>query len=410
MASAQGEQILLSAATAQVVADELGMGVHLLDLGDHLLKSLSRPERVFQVTAPGLRRDFPLLAATAGAVGNLPVQATPFIGRAQDVARLRRELGSRPLVTLTGPGGVGKTRLALETALMAAGEFPDGVFLIELAPITVADSIPSVVASLLRVRLEQGVEPMASLVDALHGRRLLLVLDNCEHVVDAAAEFAGGVARTCPTVRILATSREPLQVDGERVRPVRSLDPTTEGLEVGDWASEACHLTGRPPTFAVAARFAAQFGDADEAERLARAGIAAAPYPTHPTTSGCHWGYAVAAWYTGRSADTWSRFMTLDSIEPESPLDVARTATTGAVMAAALAPEQTAHFLARAENAATALPSTGIDAMLAWAKSIVLSRAGREAEALEALQQFDNLEDDTTFLPVTIWTSMQRAF
>lgn len=102
--------------------------------------------------------------------------------------------------------------------------------------------------------------------------------------------------------------------------------------------------------------------------------------------------------------------MTLDSIEPESPLDVARTATTGAVMAAALAPEQTAHFLARAENAATALPSTGIDAMLAWAKSIVLSRAGREAEALEALQQFDNLEDDTTFLPVTIWTSMQRAF
>ena len=180
-------------------------------------------------------------------------------------------------------------------------------------------------------------------------------------------------------------------------------------LEVGDWASEACHLTGRPPTFAVAARFAAQFGDADEAERLAQAGIAAAPYPTHPSTSGCHWGYAVAAWYTGRSADTWSRFMTLDSIEPESPLDAVHTAITGAVMAAALAPEQTAHFLARAEKAATALPSTGFDAMLAWAKSIVLSFAGREAEALEALQQVDTLEDDTTFLPVTMWTSMQRA-
>ena len=142
------------------------------------------------------------------------------------------ELPARPMVTLTGVGGVGKTRLATEAARAAAGEFPDGVWLCELAPVADPDAVAHAVATTLAVRRQEGLSMLDSVVDALRGRRLLLILDNCEHVLDAAAELARRVTASCPTVALLATSREPVGVAAERVWAVPSLDAAVEGVEL----------------------------------------------------------------------------------------------------------------------------------------------------------------------------------
>ena len=136
------------------------------------------------------------------------------------------------MVTLTGVGGVGKTRLATEAARAAAGEFPDGVWLCELAPVADPDAVAHAVATTLAVRRQEGLSMLDSVVDALRGRRLLLILDNCEHVLDAAAELARRVTASCPTVALLATSREPVGVAAERVWAVPSLDAAVEGVEL----------------------------------------------------------------------------------------------------------------------------------------------------------------------------------
>ena len=148
---------------------------------------------------------------------------TSFVGHGEELARLVAELPARPMVTLTGVGGVGKTRLATEAARAAAGEFPDGVWLCELAPVADPDAVAHAVATTLAVRRQEGLSMLDSVVDALRGRRLLLILDNCEHVLDAAAELARRVTASCPTVALLATSREPVGVAAERVWAVPSL-------------------------------------------------------------------------------------------------------------------------------------------------------------------------------------------
>ena len=232
MSAAHGGQIVMSLATEQLLRDHLPDGVRLVDVGAHPLKGLSRPEQVFQVSSPGLRSQFPPLRTEAVHNGNLPASATSFIGRGDEVQRLVGELREQRLITLTGVGGVGKTRLALEAARAVADDFPGGVWLSELGPLDDPDAVVHAVAATLSARPHDGLSIVDSVIDALRGRKLLLILDNCEHVLDAAAELVGQIAAACPTVTVVATSREPIGVAAERVWAVRSLVPEVEGVEL----------------------------------------------------------------------------------------------------------------------------------------------------------------------------------
>jgi predicted ATPase/class 3 adenylate cyclase len=239
MAVGHGGQTLLSSATRELVRDTLDEGVGLRDLGDHRLKDLLRPERVFQVQAS----DVPDVVAPLRSLDNpallhnLPEQVTSFVGREREVKEVRGALESSRLVTLAGAGGVGKSRLGLQVAVELLDGSGDGVWLVELARLADPGLVASAVASALSVR-EQPARPVPDVLgDALADRRLLLVLDNCEHVRDAAAELASAVLRSCPGVVILATSREPLGIGGEHVYRVPSLDvPPPDASDVAEIA------------------------------------------------------------------------------------------------------------------------------------------------------------------------------
>jgi predicted ATPase len=224
MALAHGGQLVASAATADVVADTLPPGVKLIDLGMHLLHDLSRREHVFQVEAPDLGSDFALLRSVDAMPGNLPVQPTSFVGRSDEVRDLRGALGRAALVTVTGVGGVGKTRLAVQVAAELLPTFAEGAWLCELAAAGDADTLAQVVASTLGVAQRAGRSLERSIVEFLRPSRLLLVLDNCEHLLDPAGRLAAAILAGCPDVRVLATSREALAVPGEQVWPLRSLE------------------------------------------------------------------------------------------------------------------------------------------------------------------------------------------
>lgn len=228
MSLAQGGQILASLACKELLRDTSTGQVTLNDLGEMPLRGLVGLQRMFELCAPGLPPG--LSSPVHQQRGNLPVAATSFVGRTDDVKRLRSAIAAHRMVTLVGVGGVGKTRLAMEAAWQAEDEFPDGVWLCELAPVTDPDGVAPVVLSTLGLRVEEGLTVIASVVEGLRRRRALLILDNCEHVIDAAAALAAAVNVGCGSVAVLATSREPLAVDGERVWPVRSLDPALEGV------------------------------------------------------------------------------------------------------------------------------------------------------------------------------------
>ena len=223
MAAAHGGQILVSLATEELVRDSLDDGMAFVDLGEHRLRDLSRPERVFQVVAPGLPDHFPALGSVGSVAGNLPAQATSFVGREDAIRTIAEELRDVPLVTITGTGGVGKTRLAVQVAEHLAEEYPDGAWLCELAMAGDEEEAVQVVAGALGVTLRPGMTLADSTVDYLRTKKLLLVLDNCEHLLDAAGRLAESIVHGCPDVRTIATSREGLAVDGERMRPLRSL-------------------------------------------------------------------------------------------------------------------------------------------------------------------------------------------
>jgi predicted ATPase/class 3 adenylate cyclase len=219
MAIGHGGQILVSSATTAVLGDEF----ERRDLGEHRLRDLSRPERVAQVVADGLARDHPPLRSLDALPTNLPVQLTSFVGREQELARITKAVGEHRLVTLTGVGGVGKTRLALQAAADAIGQFPDGVWLSELAAAFDAAAMASVVAAAFSIEPRTGMTLEDSVVDGLGAKQLLWVLDNCEHLIDPAARLADRVLRAAPGIKILATSREGLDLDGEHIIPLRSL-------------------------------------------------------------------------------------------------------------------------------------------------------------------------------------------
>jgi predicted ATPase/class 3 adenylate cyclase len=219
MAAGHGGQILLADSTAGLLS-----GVDLLDLGPRRLRDLPTPVQVFQVQAEGLRTDFPPLRALDASPGNLRPQTTSFIGRESEVAEVQAAVKAHRLVTLTGVGGVGKTRLALEVAGRLVDEFPDGVWFFELAAVTDPEAVPDAVAAVLGITQQPGKTVSESVAAALEGRVRLLVMDNCEHVLDAAADLIEAILAHSATVRILATSREGLGVAQEQVWPVPSLD------------------------------------------------------------------------------------------------------------------------------------------------------------------------------------------
>jgi hypothetical protein len=205
MGVAHGGQVVVSASTSSLVRDG---SVELVDLGEHRLRDLSVAERVFQVRAPGLERVFPPLRSVDALPGTLPRQVTTFVGREAEIVSLSELVARSSLVTLTGVGGVGKTRLALEIAAEVIGEFPDGAWLCEFAPVTDPDAVWETVAACLRVQSLPGRTHEESVLDYLAAKRLLLVLDNCEHLLDASARLVAAIEHRCPRVAVLATSTQ----------------------------------------------------------------------------------------------------------------------------------------------------------------------------------------------------------
>ncbi len=223
MGAGHGGQVLVSAAAWELVRDDLPAGVGLRDLGEQRLKDLRRPERVFQLSGPGLAAEFPPLATLDARPHNLPVQVTSFVGREREMADLKRLLATARLVTLTGIGGTGKTRLALQAAADLVDDFADGAWFVDLAPMSDPALVAGTVASALGVKEEADRPVEATLADALAGKALLVVLDNCEHVVEASAALADRILRAARGVRILATSREALAIAGEAACPIPPL-------------------------------------------------------------------------------------------------------------------------------------------------------------------------------------------
>ena len=219
MAVGHGGQVLLSGAAVMASSAP----VEMRDLGVHRLRDLGEPEHIFQVVTDGLPADFPALVTLDARPGNLPAQATTFVGRDADVAAVTDDLEQARVVTLTGVGGVGKTRLAVQVGAEVLPRFRDGVWLCELAPIGNPEAVPHAIAAALDIVVDAGASVVEALLTRLTTSQLLLIVDNCEHVIDAVGLLVEQIVHRCPNVTIIATSREPLAVEGEKVRVVRSL-------------------------------------------------------------------------------------------------------------------------------------------------------------------------------------------
>jgi predicted ATPase/class 3 adenylate cyclase len=219
MAAGHGGQILVADSTVRLLT-----GIELTDLGPHRLRDVSEPINLFQVGGSGLRSEFPALRTLSRRLGNIRPAASSFVGRETELLTVAAEVSRRRLMTLTGVGGVGKTRLALEVAQRLSDDFPDGVWLLELASVADPAAVPAAVAAVLGVLQQSGVSLAESVAEALAGKSSLLVVDNCEHLRDAAAELIDTILTRSTTVRILATSREGLGVAHEHLWAVPSLD------------------------------------------------------------------------------------------------------------------------------------------------------------------------------------------
>ena len=227
LSAAHGRQILVSSATHELVRHDLPDRAQLRELGNHRLRDFPRAEQIYQVVVPDLPDAFPTLRSLEAVPGNLPRQLTTFIGREGVMEDAKRRLTATQLLTLTGPGGSGKTRLSLEIAATLVDEYPDGVWLLEFAPLADPAHVPQVLATTLGAREEAGRPLLSTLVEHLRRRRALLIFDNCEHLVDACAGLAEALLRGCSDVKILASSREALGLAGEvafRVPPMSMPD------------------------------------------------------------------------------------------------------------------------------------------------------------------------------------------
>jgi predicted ATPase/class 3 adenylate cyclase len=220
--AAHGGQVLLSATTSALVSDDLPRGVSLRDLGDHELKDLGRPERLSQLVIEGLDSDFPPVRSLRIASSRLPLPLSSFVGRGEELDAVEALLGRPGLVTLLGPGGSGKTRLAIEGARASSGNF-DGFQFVDLSPTSNPELLASFVASAMSIVDSASIPAQELVVAHVGDSRYLLVLDNCEHVIGGAAGLATHLLGRCPGLTVLATSRESLGITGEQVLPVSGL-------------------------------------------------------------------------------------------------------------------------------------------------------------------------------------------
>ena len=245
MSAGHGGQILLSSVTRELVRDALPADSELQDLGEKRLKDSLHPEHIYQLNIAGLPSSFPPLKALDSFVNNLPAQLTTFIGREEEIAEIKKALESHRLVTLTGPGGIGKTRLSLQVAAHVLETFPDGVWFVELAPLTDPDLIPQTIHTTLGLVEPLGKNILQMLIDYLRQKKTLLILDNCEHLVEACAQLTHTLLGQSSSLKILASSREALGVEGEVAWHVPSLSlPDREKiLELDDLTKyESIHL------------------------------------------------------------------------------------------------------------------------------------------------------------------------
>ena len=256
-AAGHGGQVLLTKSTSDLVAGRLGGGFGLKRLGEFRLRDLAEPELIFQLIHADLPVDFPPIHTVAERTGNLPLQVSPFIGRARELDQTAAALGEARVVTLTGAGGVGKTRLALQAAGQVSSRFGDGAWLCELAPVRDPAVVDDAVAAVFAVSAPAGLSTSEALVEFLRSKQLLLVLDNCEHLLEGAAVLADVLQRSCERLVILATSREGLGIEGERLVPVPPLAvPGTDADLTAITQAEAVQLLAEraaavKPDFAV---------------------------------------------------------------------------------------------------------------------------------------------------------------
>ncbi|MGE5695066.1 MAG: ATP-binding protein [Candidatus Sericytochromatia bacterium] len=313
MAAGHGGQILVAESTAGLLTE-----MDLVDLGPRRLRDLPNPVVVFQVRAAGLRREFPPLRTLDATSGNLRLAVTSFIGRDSEVTEVQTAISAHRLLTLTGVGGVGKTRLAFESAARIGKQFSDGVWICELASLDGGAAVSHAVAAALRLQQRQGLGIDATVIEYLQARELLLVVDNCEHVLEAAAGLVDQIVRHCPRVSVLATSREALGIEGERILPVPPLpvedatvlfvdrakagrpDFDLEREPVGT-VSEICRrLDGLPLAIELAAARMRVMSSLDVARRLDRlrvlsGGARGAPARQQSVAATVDWSYRLLA-------------------------------------------------------------------------------------------------------------------
>jgi len=232
LAIGHGAQVLISGTTADLLQHEMPPQSSLRDLGSHRLKDLAQPERVYQLVAPELPEEFPILRSLDALPNNLPRQLTSFVGRDDVLAEVAALIEKFPLVTLFGTGGAGKTRCALQIGAELLDGSGDGVWLAELASITDPMLVPTVVAQALNVQAQPNRPVLDALLGFLKRKRLLLILDSCEHVIEQVRSLVASILHACPEVRILATSREGLNVAGEQIYRMPSLSVPPAGRAV----------------------------------------------------------------------------------------------------------------------------------------------------------------------------------
>ena len=231
LAVAHGGQIIASGTTAELVRGSLPAEVEISDLGQHRLKDLAEPERVWQALAPGLLDKFPPLRSLDSLPNNLPRQVTALIGRDEVVAEIEALAESEPLVTLLGPGGIGKTRVALQVGANLLERYGDGVWFVDLAPVAEDAMVPSYAAQVFQLLESPNRSPADALLAYLKNKSLLIIFDNCEQVIAGSADIVASILQDCPGVKILATTREALGVDGESIYRMPSLAiPTPESV------------------------------------------------------------------------------------------------------------------------------------------------------------------------------------
>ncbi|HKG55334.1 MAG TPA: adenylate/guanylate cyclase domain-containing protein, partial [Anaerolineales bacterium] len=239
MSAGHGGQVLLSGATRELVRDLLPENTQLVDLGERRLKDLLRPEHLYQLHALGLPSKFPPPNTLDAFPNNLPVQLTTFIGREKEIAEVKQELLKHRLVTLTGSGGTGKTRLSLQVTADLLDQFPQGVWFVELAPLTDPELISRTILSTIGVNEQAGRSHIELLKEYLHEKKSLIILDNCEHLIEASARLADLLLNAAPNLKILASSREALGVKGEVAYPVPSLSlPDLRNLPLAEQLSQ----------------------------------------------------------------------------------------------------------------------------------------------------------------------------